>query len=124
VLILKAKVKLIMLRFGVVSLETLRKPKRANKLLNKLLNKKQTQKSDNSKMKHIVVLHIIDEPKPKQWVVIEEPPLILTWRGMFFQFNRKITYLPKTYCTKYIYNEVNGCPLAAISTPEIVDEPN
>jgi len=73
-------------------------------------------------MKHIVVLNIIDEPKPKQWVVIEEPPLILTWRGMYFQFNRKETYLPEVYCTKYIYNEVNGCSLASISTPEIVVE--
>ena len=72
-------------------------------------------------MKHIVVLNIIDEPKPKQWVVIEEPPLILTWRGMYFQFNRKL-YFPKSACTKYIYNEVNGCPLNAISTPEIVVE--
>lgn len=120
VLILKAKVKLIMLRFGVLSLETLSEPKYANKLLNKLLNKKQTQKSDNSKMKHIVVLNIIDEPTPHKSIVIEEPPLILTWRGMYFQFNRKETYLPEVYCTKYIYNEVNGCSLASISTPEIV----
>ncbi|MEG5043458.1 hypothetical protein [Microcoleus sp. B4-C1] len=73
-------------------------------------------------MKHIVILNIIDEPNPKQWVVIEEPPLILTWRGMYFQFNRKLTKSIGISCTRYIYNEVNGCPLAAISTPEIIQE--
>ena len=114
----KAKVKLIMLRFGVLSLETQRKPKWANKLL----NKKHTQKSDNPKMKHIVILNIIDEPKPKQLVVIEEPPLILTWRAMYFKFNRKLTNSIGINCTKYIYNEVNGCHLSAISTPEIIPE--
>jgi len=74
-------------------------------------------------MKHIVVLNIIDEPKPYKSIVIEEPPLILTRRGMYFQFNRKICF-PKSGCTHYHYNEVNGCPLAAISTPEIVDDPS
>ncbi len=73
-------------------------------------------------MKHIVILNIIDEPKPLQCVVIEEPPMILSWRGMYFHFNRKVTDLLKINCTKYIYNEVNGCPLAAISTPEILKE--
>ncbi|NQE36745.1 hypothetical protein [Microcoleus asticus] len=72
-------------------------------------------------MKHIVVLKIIDEPKPHKSIVIEELPLILTWRGMYFQFNRKL-YFPTSSCTKSIYNEVNGCSLAAISTPEIVVE--
>ncbi|MEG4518814.1 hypothetical protein [Microcoleus sp. AT9b-C5] len=72
-------------------------------------------------MKHIVVLNIIDEP-PKQCVVIEEPPMILTWRGMYFQFNRKVANLIGIKCTKYIYNEANGCPLASISTPEILQE--
>jgi len=72
-------------------------------------------------MKHIVVLNIIDEPKPHKSIVIEEPPMILTRRGMFFLFTRKM-YFPKSGCTKYIYNEVSGCSLASISTPEIIDE--
>jgi len=72
-------------------------------------------------MKHIVILNIIDEPIPHKSVVIEEPPMVLTRRGMFFQFNRKM-YFHKIGCTKYIYNEVNGCSLASISTPEIVVE--
>ncbi|MEG4596035.1 hypothetical protein QUB00_30115 [Microcoleus sp. F8_C2] len=70
-------------------------------------------------MKHIVVLKIIDEPKPHKSVVIEEPPMILTWRGMFFLFTRKVA---ENFCTKYFYQEVYGYPLAAISTPEIVDD--
>jgi hypothetical protein len=72
-------------------------------------------------MKHIVVLNITDF-QPHKSIVIEEPPMILTWRGMFFQFKRKM-YFPKNCCTKYIYNEVSGCSLASISTSDIVEAP-
>jgi hypothetical protein len=47
--------------------------------------------------------------------------MTLSWRGMYFQFNRKM-YFPKSGYTKYIYNEVSGCSLASISTSEIIDE--
>jgi hypothetical protein len=40
---------------------------------------------------------------------------------MYFLFTQKLSF-PKSGCTKYIYNEVNGCTLASISTSEIVVE--
>ena len=39
-------------------------------------------------MKHIVVLEVIDEKNLTAEVLLE-PPMILTWWGMFFLFNRK-----------------------------------
>ncbi|MEG5170815.1 hypothetical protein [Microcoleus sp. B3-D7] len=75
-------------------------------------------------MKHVAILNIIneninEESKPHKSIVIEEPPMVLTWRGMFFLFTRKVA---ENSCTKYFYQEVYGCSLAAISTPEIVDD--
>jgi hypothetical protein len=70
-------------------------------------------------MKHLVVINKITDPNTHKAVVIEEPPTILTGRGMYFMAHQKLGF---GNTTTYFYIQVNGCPLAAINTPEIVEE--
>lgn len=69
-------------------------------------------------MKHIVVLTEMNEQKIHKWVVIEMPPLILTWHGMYFMQIYQQRFGKSVH---YQYVEVEGVPLSAISTSEEVE---
>lgn len=70
-------------------------------------------------MKHIVVLEIIDE-KNLTAEVLQEPPMILTWWGMFFLFNRKTAQDSiEGQIITYIYIEIYGCALRSIKVSEV-----
>jgi hypothetical protein len=72
-------------------------------------------------MKHIVVLEVIDE-KSLTAEVLQEPPMVLTWWGMFFLFNRKTAQdsIAEGQIITYIYIEIYGCALRSIKTSEVV----
>ena len=74
-------------------------------------------------MKHIVVLEVIDEKNLTAEVLLE-PPMILTWWGMFFLFNRKIVQdsITDGQIITYIYVEIYGCTLRSIKTSEVVEK--
>ncbi|MEG4445270.1 hypothetical protein QUB47_31330 [Microcoleus sp. AT9_B5] len=71
-------------------------------------------------MKHIVVLEVIDE-KNLTAEVLQEPPMILTWWGMYFLFNRKTVQESITDgpIITYIYVEIYGCALRSIKVSEV-----
>lgn len=71
-------------------------------------------------MKHIVVLEVIDE-KNLTAEVLQEPPMILTWWGMYFLFNRKTVQESITdgQIITYIYVEIYGCALRSIKVSEV-----
>ena len=73
-------------------------------------------------MKHVVILseveQLLKDAKIHKWVVIEAPPLILTWRGMYFMQTSKVA-LEKSVHYKYV--EVEGVSLSAIFTSEEVE---
>jgi hypothetical protein len=74
-------------------------------------------------MKHIVVLteaeDSLKDTRVHKFVVIETPPLILLWRGMFFSLvqTRKFSTF-----TQYKYTEVDGWSLTSLCTSENVDD--
>lgn len=71
-------------------------------------------------MKHIVVLEIIDN-RNLTAEVLQEPPMILTWWGMFFLFNRKTAQdsIAEGQIITYIYIEIYGCALRSIKVSEV-----
>ena len=73
-------------------------------------------------MKHVVILseveQLLKDAKIHKWVVIEIPPLILTWHGMYFMQTSQERFLKSVH---YKYVEVEGVPLSAISTSEEVE---
>jgi len=71
-------------------------------------------------MQHIVVLERVDE-KPYQAEVLQEPPMLLTWRGMYFLFNRKTNQgsIAKNKVITYTYIEIYGCALRAITVETV-----
>ncbi|MEG4350254.1 hypothetical protein QUA74_10980 [Microcoleus sp. LAD1_D3] len=70
-------------------------------------------------MKHIVILEVIDENNLTA-EVLEEPPMILTWWGMFFLFNRKTAQDSiEGQIITYIYIEIYGCALRSIKVSEV-----
>ncbi|MEG4857052.1 hypothetical protein QUB75_04925 [Microcoleus sp. K1-B6] len=72
-------------------------------------------------MKHIVILEVIDE-KNLTAEVMQEPPMVLTWWGMFFLFNRKTvqdSIEGEGKIITYIYVEIYGCALRSIKFSEV-----
>ncbi|MEG4047349.1 MULTISPECIES: hypothetical protein [unclassified Microcoleus] len=70
-------------------------------------------------MKHIVILEVIDE-KNLTAEVMQEPPMVLTWWGMFFLFNRKTAQDSiEGQIITYIYVEIYGCALRSIKVSEV-----
>ena len=71
-------------------------------------------------MKHIVILEVIDE-KNLTAEVMQEPPMVLTWWGMFFLFNRKTAQdsTIEGQIITYIYVEIYGCALRSIKVSEV-----
>ncbi|MEG5036218.1 hypothetical protein [Microcoleus sp. AT3-D2] len=72
-------------------------------------------------MKHIVILEVVDEPNLTA-EVLQEPPMILTWWGMFFLFNRKTaqdSIEGQGQIITYIYIEIYGCALRSIKVSEV-----
>ncbi|MEG4397092.1 hypothetical protein [Microcoleus sp. BROC3] len=71
-------------------------------------------------MKHIVILEVIDQ-KNLTAEVLQEPPMILTWWGMFFLFNRKTAQdsITEGQIITYIYIEIYGCALRSIKVSEV-----
>ena len=74
-------------------------------------------------MKHIVVLteseDLLKDARVHKFVVIETPPQILYWRGMFFSLIQTRKF--RTF-TQYKYTEVDGCSLTSLYTTENVDD--